>query len=261
MNLFSKISLAAAIACAASLFSLSQVQAQPDPKYGIHDRSRPTPEAIESGYPGTQDKVGKAPSDAIVLFDGTNLDKWVGDNNQPTKWVIKDGAMECVPGSGFIHTKDSFGDCQLHVEWAAPAKVEGDDQGRGNSGVFLGGGRYEVQVLDTYNNKTYADGYASALYGQYPPSVNPIHKPGKWNNYDIIYIAPRFNEDGSLKSPARFTVFFNGVLVQWDRELTGPTGHHVRPPYQKHDIQQPISFQDHGNPVRFRNIWVREINQ
>ena len=152
MNLFSKISLAAAIACAASLFSLSQVQAQPDPKYGIHDRSRPTPEAIESGYPGTQDKVGKAPSDAIVLFDGTNLDKWVGDNNQPTKWVIKDGAMECVPGSGFIHTKDSFGDCQLHVEWAAPAKVEGDDQGRGNSGVFLGGGRYEVQVLDTYSS-------------------------------------------------------------------------------------------------------------
>ncbi len=258
MNLFSKINLAAALACAVSLLSLTQIQAQPDPKYGIHDRSRPTPQHIEAGYPGTQDMAGKAPSDATILFDGTNLDKWVGSNNQPSKWIIKDGAMECTPGSGSIYTKDSYGDCHLHVEWASPAKVEGSDQGRGNSGVLFSAERYEVQILDTYNNSTYADGYAGALYGQYPPSVNPIHKPGEWNNYDIIYIAPRFNEDGSLKSPARVTVLFNGVLVQWDRKLTGSTV--TNEPYKQHDLRLPISLQDHGNPVRFRNIWIREIN-
>jgi len=194
------------------------------------------------------------------LFDGTNLDHWVASNGEKTKWVIKDGSMECVPGSGYIRTKDSFGDCQLHVEWAAPAKVEGEDQGRGNSGVFMAGERYEIQVLDTYDNKTYADGYAAAIYGQYPPEVNPINKPGEWNAYDIIYVAPRFEGD-KLKSPARITVFFNGVLVQWDRPLTGPTGHMARPAYSPHDVRQPISFQDHGNPVKFRNVWIRELNK
>ena len=261
MNFISKNNVVAAAVCSACLFSLTQTQAgEPDPKYGIHDRERPVPVQIDPGYPGTQDKTGKAPQGAVVLFDGSNLDQWVAMDGKKTTLIVKDGAMECVPGSGYIRTKDSFGDCQLHVEWAAPAKVEGDDQGRGNSGVFLGGDRYEVQVLDTYNNKTYADGFASAIYGQYPPMVNPIHKPGEWNTYDIIYIAPRFDGD-KLVSKAHISVIFNGVVVQWDRELTGPTGHHVRPAYTPHDVRQPIAFQDHGNPVRFRNVWIRELNQ
>ena len=258
MNLFAKTSLVTALAAAVGFMCSASLQAQPDPKYKIHDMSRPVPKAIDSGFPGDQSKTGKAPSDAVVLFDGTNLDAWTADNGSKTKWVIRDGAMECVPGSGYIRTAKSFGDCQLHVEWAAPSKVEGDGQGRGNSGVFLGGGRYEIQVLDSYNNRTYADGQASAIYGQYPPYVNPIHQPGEWNTYDIIYFAPRF-EDGKMTTPARISVLFNGVLVQWDRVLSGPTGHHVRPDYQEHDVRQPISLQDHGNPVRFRNIWVREL--
>lgn len=261
MNFLTSTSALVATVCIASMMMLSQAQAQPDPKYGIHDRNRPIPVSIDAGFAGTQDKTGKAPSDAVVLFDGTNLDAWSADNGSATKWIINktDGAMECVPGSGYVFSKQKFGDCQLHVEWAAPAKVEGDDQGRGNSGVFLGGGRYEVQVLDVYNNKTYADGYASAIYGQYPPLVNPIRKPGEWNVYDIIYTAPRF-EGEKLKSPAKITVFFNGVLVQYNRELTGPTDHRARPPYQVHDVKQSIAFQDHGNPVKFRNVWVRELN-
>lgn len=238
---------------------MAQTQAQPDPRFGIHDMNRPQPKAIDAGFAGTQDKTGKAPSDAVSLFDGSNLDNWTADDGSKTKWVVKDGAMECVPGSGYIRTAKSFGDCQLHVEWAAPAKVEGDSQGRGNSGVFLGGRRYEVQVLDSYNNVTYADGHASAVYGQYPPAVMPIHKPGEWNTYDIIYIAPRFEGD-KLKSPARLTVFFNGILVQWERELTGPTEHRARPAYTPHAVEQPIFLQDHGNPVRYRNIWVRPID-
>ncbi|NCC59872.1 MAG: DUF1080 domain-containing protein [Verrucomicrobiae bacterium] len=257
MSFISKTSVLAAVICAVGVMSLSQLQAQPDPKYGVHDRTRPVPQSVESGYKGT---LQKAPSDAVVLFDGSNLDQWVADNGKKTKWVVKDGSMECVPGSGYVRTKESFGDCQLHVEWAAPANVEGEDQGRGNSGVFLGGGRYEMQVLDTYNNTTYADGYAAAIYGQYPPAVNPVNKPGEWNEYDIIYVAPRFEGD-KLKSPARVTIFFNGVLVQLDRPLTGPTGHMARPPYTPHDVRQPIAFQDHGNPVKFRNVWIRELNK
>lgn len=253
----SKTSVMAAMICAIGVVSLSQLQAQPDPKYGVHDRDRPVPESVESGYKGV---MQKAPSDAVVLFDGSSLDQWVANDGSKTKWVINEGAMECVPGSGYIRTKGSFGDCQLHIEWAAPAKVEGDDQGRGNSGVFMGGSRYEIQVLDSYNNKTYADGYAAAIYGQYPPLVNPINKPGEWNAYDIIYIAPRFDGD-TLKSPARITVFFNGVLVQLDRPLTGPTDHANRPAYKPHDVRQPISLQDHGNPVKFRNVWIRELAQ
>lgn len=259
MKLFSMMSVVAASVVAVGLFSVSQTQAQPDPRYGIHDRNRPYPAEITAGTPSIGDKVGTAPSDAIILFDGTNLDKWVNEKGEKTKWVVKDGVMECTPGSGFIFSSEKFGDCQLHVEWSAPAKVQGDDQGRGNSGVFLGGGRYEIQVLDSYQNKTYADGCASALYGQYPPFVQPVNKPGEWNTYDIIYIAPRWEGD-KLVSPARLTVFFNGVITQLDRPLTGPTGHHVRPAYEKHDVKQPIGFQDHGNPVRFRNVWIRELN-
>lgn len=259
MTLVSKTNVFTILIGIANVISISQLQAQPDPRYKIHDFNRPQPIEIDPGFVGNNDRTGQAPSDAIVLFDGSNLDNWVATDGSPTKWIIKDGVMECVPGSGYIRSLQCFGDCQLHVEWAEPADISGSSQGRGNSGVFLGGERYEIQVLDSYKNRTYADGSAGSIYAQYPPEVMPIRKPGEWNTYDIVYIAPRFEEDGTLKSPARITLFFNNVLVQWERELTGPTNWLRRNPYSKHDYKQPISFQDHGNPVKFRNVWVREL--
>ena len=235
--------------------------AQPDPDWLPHDRNRPQPTVIEPATPSTQEQVGKAPSDATVLFDGKDLSPWASMDGTPTQWIVKDGYMECVKGSGYIRTLQNFGDCQLHVEWAAPVPPVGNSQGRGNSGVFLGLDRYEVQVLDSYNNKTYADGSAASVYCQYPPLVNASRKPGEWQVYDIIYTAPRFQADGKVTSPARLTVFHNGVLVQNNVELTGPTGWLGRFPYQMHPEKQPISLQDHGNPVRYRNLWVRELGK
>ena len=233
--------------------------AQPDPNFLAHDRTRPQPVVVDPGVASTPDKAGKAPSDAVVLFDGGNLSSWVALDGKPTQWVVKEGAMECVPGSGYIRTLRNFGDCQLHLEFAAPAKPEGSGQGRGNSGLFFGGDRYEVQVLDSFNNPTYADGSASSIYGQYPPLVNASRPPGQWQAYDVIWTAPRFEADGKLRSPARATVFHNGVLVQNNVELTGPTAWLERQPYRAHPEKLPISLQDHGNPVRFRNLWVREL--
>ena len=166
--------------------------------------------------------------------------------------------MECTPGSGYVRTLQSFGDCQLHVEFATPEKVQGSSQGRGNSGVFLMG-EYEVQVLDSYNNKTYADGHAGAVYCQYPPWVNASRPPGKWQTYDIIFLRPQFDAQGRLISPARMTVIHNGVLIQNNVELTGPTGWLRRAPYRAHADKLPLSLQDHGNPVRYRNLWIREL--
>lgn len=247
------IALTALVSCAL---------AQPDPNWIAHDRNRPLPPVIEPATPSTQEQPGKAPSDAVVLFDGKDLSQWVSANDgSPTRWIVKDGYMECVRGSGYIRTLQNFGDCQLHIEWATPAKVEGDGQGRGNSGVFFGNGRYEVQVLDSYNNPTYADGSAGSIYCQYPPTVNASRKPGEWQWYDIVYTAPRFDASGKLTSPARMTVFHNGVLIQNNVELTGPTGWLERAPYSAHPEKQPISLQDHGNPVRFRNIWLRELGK
>ncbi len=233
--------------------------AQPDPHWLAHDRARPAPPAVTPPTASTPEQAGKAPSDAVVLFDGSDLSNWVAMDGSPTKWVVRDGYMECVKGSGYIRTIQNFGDCQLHVEWMAPLPVEGNGQGRGNSGVFLGLDRYEVQVLDSYNNQTYADGSAGSVYGQYPPLVNASRPPGQWQTHDIIYTAPRFDADGKLLSPARMTVHHNGVLIQHNVELTGPTGWLERAPYRPHPEKQPISLQDHGNPVRFRNIWVREL--
>jgi len=245
------------------LFALSAMcmpsSAQPDPNYLDHDRTRPQPSVVSPATPSTQEQAGKAPSDATVLFDGKGLSHWVSMDGTPTKWIARNGYMECVKGSGYVRTLQCFGDCQLHVEWATPVPPEGEGQGRGNSGVFLGLDRYEVQVLDSYGNKTYADGSAGAVYGQYPPLVNASRKPGEWQVYDIIYTAPRFKPDGALLSPARLTVFHNGVLIQNNVELTGPTSWLERAPYQPHPEKQPISLQDHGNPVCFRNIWVREL--
>ena len=166
--------------------------------------------------------------------------------------------MEMVKKTGAIRTKKKFGSCQLHVEWASPEEVTGDSQGRGNSGVFLME-FYEVQVLDNYRNITYADGMAAAVYGQYPPLVNACRPPGEWQTYDIVFHRPRFDADGGLLRPAFMTVFHNGILVQDRVELTGPTAWKQRPPYKAHADRLPISLQDHGNPVRFRNIWIREL--
>ena len=242
-------------------FSASMALAQPDPNWLNHDRARPMPPVVTPVTPSTPERAGKAPSDAVVLFDGKDLSQWVSMEGNPTKWTVRDGYMECVKGSGYIRTLRSFGDTQLHVEWATPAKVEGEGQGRGNSGVFLGLDRYEVQVLDSYESRTYADGSAASVYGQYPPLVNACRPPGEWQTYDIVYTAPRFDADGKLLSPTRLTVFHNGVLVQNNVTLTGPTGWIDRAPYAPHPEKQPLSLQDHGNPVRYRNIWARELGK
>jgi hypothetical protein len=234
---------------------------EPDPQWLGHDRERPAPVVVTPGTFSSPEQPGVPPSDATVLFDGKDPSAWVAMDGSPTKWVAKDGALECVPGSGYVRTLQSFGDCQFHVEWAAPAAVQGKSQGRGNSGVFFGYGRYEIQVLDSYDNKTYADGSAGSIYNQYPPLVNATRPPGQWQTYDIIWTAPRFDADGKLRSKARMTAFLNGVLVQNNVELTGSTEWIGRPAYKAHPERLPIAFQDHGNPVRYRNIWVRELGK
>jgi hypothetical protein len=233
--------------------------AQVDSRWKPNDPDRPVPPVIEPGTTSTQDSPGRPPSDAVVLFDGKDLSQWLGEDGQPAKWKVTDGAMEVVPHTKSIHTRQPFGDCQLHVEFREPLPPSGEGQERGNSGVFLMG-LYEIQVLDSYDNKTYADGEASALYGQFPPQVNASRPAGQWQMYDVIFHAPRFR-DGKLLRPARVTVLHNGVLVQDNVELSGPTAHHDRPPYKATPDKLPLSLQDHGNPVRFRNIWIRELHE
>jgi hypothetical protein len=222
----------------------------------IHDMNRPAPPVIT---PGTE---SAAPSDAIVLFDGSqaSMSKWTDGKGGPAKWIVRDGYMECTKGSGPVKTKQEFGSCQLHVEFATPSKVTGSGQGRGNSGVFLQG-IYEVQVLDSYENVTYPDGQCAALYGRGVPLVNASRKPGEWQSYDIIYHRPIFKGSKVVRK-ATFTVFHNGVLVQDHVELTGGTGWqgpHAISEYEPHEDKGPIMLQDHGNPVRYRNIWIREL--
>ncbi len=233
----------------------------PDPAWLAHDRERPAPPMVIPPTPSLPERPGRPPSDAIVLFNGADLSQWVSMDGSPTRWIVRDGYMECVKGSGYVRTLRNFGDCQLHVEWCAPIPASGDGQGRGNSGVFLGLNRYEVQVLDSHQNRTYSDGSASSVYGQYPPLVNASLPPGQWQTYDIVYVAPRFDAAGRLLTPARLTVFHNGLLTQNNVEPTGPTSWLERAPYQAHPEKQPISLQDHGNPVRYRNIWVRELGK
>jgi hypothetical protein len=240
---------------------LPSLLAQPDPNWFGHDRNRPQPPRINPGTSSSPDQPGRPPSDAIVLFDGKDLSAWAAMDGSPTKWIVRDGYMECVKGSGYIRTVQNFGDCQLHIEWATPVPAEGTGQGRGNSGLFFGRDRYEVQVLDSHQNETYADGSAGSVYGQYPPLVNASRPPGQWQSYDVVYSAPRFDREGKLLSPARLTVFHNGVLIQNNVELTGPTSWLERAPYAVHPEKQPIALQDHGNPVRYRNIWVRELGK
>lgn len=201
----------------------------------------------------------KAPSDAIVLFDGSSLNRWVSqkDGSSPAEWEVADGAFTVVRGTGGIQTKQQFTDYQLHVEWRSPTEIVGEGQGRGNSGIFMQG-IYEVQVLDSYNNRTYSNGQAASLYKQRIPLVNATKAPGEWQAYDIIWTAPRFNAEGILVNKARVTVLHNGVLVQNNVELDGPTEYIGIPKYKAHGAG-PIVLQDHGNPVSFRNIWIRPL--
>ncbi len=229
--------------------------------WAIHDMNRPQPARVEPGSFGTQDQPGKPPSDAVILFGGQpeEISKWQADKQpaEPTKWEVKDGALQCVPGSGYVRTKEEFGDCQLHIEWSAPSKVEGNSQGRGNSGVFLMG-QVEVQVLDNYNNPTYPDGFASSIYGINPPMANALRAPGEWQTYDIIFRRPLF-KDGQEIDPGYITVFVNGVLTQDHTPLEGGGGHMRRSSPRAFPDQGPLKLQDHGNPVRYRNIWYRPL--
>jgi hypothetical protein len=246
------------LAVAVMAASPSILRAQVDTRWKIHDLNRPVPPVINPGSSSTQAEPGRPPSDATILFDGKDLSKWQQDDGSPAKWKVEDGYFEVVAKTGELRTKEAFGDCQLHVEFREPTPPHGESQERGNSGVFLMG-LYEVQVLDSYQNKTYADGQASAIYGQYPPQVNASRPPGEWQWYDIVFHGPRFNASGKLLRKARFTVFHNGVLVQDNVEPTGPTAHGERPPYKAGPDILPLALQDHGNPVRFRNIWIREL--
>ena len=266
-----KLHLALTTVCAVLLLASSaRASSTGSPFYGdapdehhpwaIHDQNRPQPKVVDPGSFSSAEQPGKPPSDAIILFDGTDLSKWEADTkgNQPSKWVIKDGAMECVPGSGYIRTNVQFGDCQLHVEWAAPKKVQGDSQGRGNSGVFLMG-LCEIQVLDNYNNPTYADGFAASVYGVNPPMANPLRPPGEFQVYDIVFRRPIY-KDGKPLDPGSVTVFVNGVLTQDHTQLEGSTGHMKRTKPGPFPEKGPLKLQDHGNPVRYRNIWYRELS-
>jgi hypothetical protein len=232
---------------------------QVDTRWKIHDRSRPMAPEITGATSSTQEKAGEPPSDATVLFNGKDLSNWESLKGGDAQWKVGDGYFEVAPGTGDIRTKQAYGDAQLHVEWSAPNPPRGEDQDRGNSGVYLLS-LYEVQVLDSYHSKTYADGQAGALYGQYPPLANPIRPPGEWNFYDIIYHGPRFSGT-KVTRPMTVTLFFNGVLVQDHVRLTGPTEHMKRPPYKPHPEQMPLRLQDHNHPVRFRNLWIRELKE
>lgn len=225
--------------------------------WAVHDRNRPQPKIVTPGTFSSQDQAGKPPSDAIVLFDGTDLSKWLNGKGAPAEWLIKGGSMEAKPGAGDIHTKDKFGDIQLHVEWAAPTEVKGDSQGRGNSGIFLPGG-LEIQVLDCYNNPTYSDGTAGGYYGINPPMANAVRPPGEFQVYDIVFRRPVY-KDGKVLDTGYVTVFVNGVLVQDHTPLEGSGTHMARTKPGPFPAKDSLRLQDHGNPVRFRNIWLREL--
>jgi len=232
------------------LFPSAQLLAQKDPK--TTEIWEPTPPRVIPG------ECGNAPSDAIILFDGTDLSNFEQVAGGDAKWKVEQGAICVSPKSGNIKTKQAFGDCQLHIEWQTPENDMDEGQNKGNSGIFLMG-KYEVQVLDSYDNKTYPNGQAASIYKQHIPLVNASKKPGEWQTYDIIFTAPRFGKDGRMVSPARFTVLHNGVLVQHNVALLGPTTYTGMPSYTRHDDKEPLVIQDHGDLVCFKNIWIREL--
>lgn len=202
--------------------------------------------------------AGDPPSDAIILFNGSSAAAWQHQKGDEVKWTVADNALTVKAGSGAIFTKQKFGDCQLHIEWRTPAEVKGDGQGRGNSGIFFME-KYELQVLDSYNNKTYSNGQAGSIYKQHIPLVNSCKPPGEWQSYDVVFTAPRFSDLGMVIEPARITVLQNGVLVQNNVTIWGSTQYIGSPTYEKHGAKESISLQDHGNPTSFRNIWIREL--
>ena len=229
--------------------------------WAIHDMNRPQPARVEPGSFSSNTQPGKPPSDAIILFGGSpeDIKNWRADKPtpEPTKWIVQDGVLQCVPGSGYIRTEQEFSDCQLHVEWSEPVDIQGKSQGRGNSGVFLMG-KVEVQVLDIYNNPSYPDGMAAAIYGINPPMINAVRPPGEWQTYDIVFRRPLFAGDQEIDS-GYITVFVNGVLTQDHTPLEGPGGHKSRSKPIPFPETGPIKLQDHGNPVRYRNIWIRPL--
>ncbi|MEZ4412924.1 MAG: DUF1080 domain-containing protein [Gemmatimonadales bacterium] len=237
------------------LGTVQMLPAQTPSGWRAHDLSRPRPPLVTPGQPA---EAVLPPSDAVVLFDGSGVGAWRNANGEAAGWVVRNGAMEAVPGAGYVFTRQEFGDLQLHIEWSAPTPPKDSGQGRGNSGVFLMGS-YELQVLDSYQNDTYPDGQAGAAYGQYPPLVNASLPPGTWQSYDIIFHPPHFDSVGVLVAPARMTAFQNGLLIQDDVAFWGPTNWLQANPYVVSPPRGPIALQDHGNPVRYRNIWVRAL--
>jgi hypothetical protein len=233
--------------------SLSVLAAEELPAPEVTEQWKPVPPTVEA-------PPGIPPSDAIVLFDGKNLDAWEPMTEGAPNWAIVDGAMVIVPQPKPVdrQTKQSFGDVQLHLEFRCPAEVKGDGQNRGNSGIYFMG-LYELQVLDSWKNETYANGQVGSIYKQYVPLTNPSRPPGQWQVYDVVFIAPRFASDGKLQSPARITAFLNGVLVQYNAALRGPTVFRGEPKYRPHPSKLPLVLQDHRSPVAFRSIWVREL--
>ena len=225
--------------------------------FQVHDGARPQPRIVAPGTTSSQAEPGVPPADAVILFGGTDLTQWMSVHGGVAAWRVEDGSMEVLPGAGAIRTRVCLGDCQLHLEWAAPAEVTGAGQERGNSGVLLMG-LYELQILDGYANPTYADGAAAALYGQYPPLVNACRRPGEWQVYEILWTVPRF-AGGQVVSPAYVTVLHNGVVVHHHTALLGPTQHGRVATYRPHSPTGPLQLQDHGARVRYRNIWYRPL--
>ncbi len=255
---------AAAACCAAFLIAqqntdlgFKDTPMLPGQRWHVHDPDRPHPHQITPGA-----TPGAPPSDAIILFDGKDLSKWAQRSRGrlvAPRWRVENGYFEVAPRTGDMFTRDKFGDCQLHIEWAAPPVVRGTSQDRGNSGIYFMS-RYEIQVLDAWNNPTYADGQAGAIYGQWPPLVSPARKPGEWNTYDIVFEAPRF-ENGRMVKPPYQTVFYNGVVVHNHKEVLGPSTYRALPRVSPHDPEEPLLLQDHGHRVRYRNIWIRKPGQ
>ena len=231
----------------------SQLPAQQNGDPKLTEIWKPVPRVVSPGATPSD-----APSDAIILFNGKDAASWQNKNGNAFNWRVESGAMTVIPNAGDIQTKEGFGDCQLHIEWRTPAEVSGEGQGRGNSGIFLMG-RYELQVLDSYNNNTYSNGQAGSIYKQHMPAVNVCKPPGQWQTYDIVFTAPLFNQDSTLKSPARITVFQNGVLIQNNVELWGPMQFIGVPKYEKHGNKESLLLQDHHNAVSYRNIWIRPL--
>jgi hypothetical protein len=225
----------------------------PGGKWHVHDGKRPAPPVVTPGPMVS----APAPADAVVLFDGKDASKWRGGDGKEAGWKVVDGSLEIAAGKGDIETKEEFGDCQLHLEWCEPTPPHSESQGRGNSGVFFMG-RYELQVLDSFENPTYPDGQCAAIYGQHPPLVNACRKPGEWQSYDVIFTAPKFDGE-KLSSPGTMTVLHNGILVHDHDAILGATAHRALATYTAHGPAAPLKLQDHGDPVRYRNIWIRRL--